>query len=57
MIEQGGVSGSIISSIASAKVNSAMPKGFFDVVIPETPDEVVPPEMLPPEYTPYKHEE
>lgn len=49
--EEGGVSGPIRSVLSASTVNQAMPKGFFDVVIPEVKEEPVPPEMLPPEYS------
>ncbi|MGV3637761.1 MAG: M16 family metallopeptidase, partial [Flavobacteriales bacterium] len=44
IVEEGGVSGPIRSVLSASTVNQAMPKGFFDVVIPEVKDEPVPPE-------------
>lgn len=57
LTESGGIHGDRRSLISSARLKPEVPKGFFDVVIPEPPAENVPPEMLPPEYTPTEKEE
>lgn len=49
MQEQGGVSGNVIHTITSVRVNQPMPAGYFDVDIPEVPDEPLAPGMLPPD--------
>lgn len=57
VIEQGGPEGRVVRTMTKVTANEAMPATFFEVNIPEMPDDAVPPEMLPPEYgAPLKEE-